>query len=139
MRLALISAAAILAMFGSACSIEHAPLVATDVTIRQPMPGMQMTAGYLTLTNNTTQAIKITQVTSPQFGSVEMHESVIEDGMARMYPLGELTVLAGKAVQFEPGGKHLMLMRPVGEFETVTLDFYANKTIVLTVNVALSD
>jgi copper(I)-binding protein len=91
------------------------------------------------LTNNTTQAIKITQVSSPQFDSVEMHESVVEDGMARMYALGDLTILAGRTVQFEPGAKHLMLMRPVGEFETVTLEFHADKAIVLTLNVALSD
>jgi copper(I)-binding protein len=139
MRLTRFTAVAILAMFISACSIERVPLVATDVSIKQPMPGMQMTAGYLTLSNNTTQAIKITQVSSPQFDSVEMHESVVEDGMARMYPLGDLTILAGKTVQFEPGGKHLMLMRPVGEFETVTLEFHAGKAIVLTLNVALSD
>lgn len=139
MRLTRLTAVAILAMFVVACSTERAPLVATNVSIKQPMPGMQMTAGYLTLTNNTTQAINISQVTSPQFGSVEMHESVIEDGMARMYPLGELTVLAGKAVIFEPGGKHLMLMRPIGEFETVTLEFHADESIVLTVSVALSD
>ena len=136
MRLTLVSAVAILV---TACSIESAPLVATDVMIKQPMPGMQMTAGYLTLTNNTTQAIRITQVTSPQFDSVEMHESVVEDGMARMYPLGDLTILAGKAVNFEPGGKHLMLTRPVGEFEAVTLEFRAGKAIVLTLNIALSD
>jgi copper(I)-binding protein len=136
MRLTLVTAVAILV---AACSIERVPLVATDVSIKQPMPGMQMTAGYLTLTNNTTQAIKISQVTSAQFGSVEMHESVVEDGMARMYPLGELMILAGKAIVFEPGGKHLMLMRPVGEFEAVTLEFRAGKAIVLTLNVALSD
>ena len=136
MRRVLVIAVAILV---TACSIESVPLVATDVTIKQPMPGMQMTAGYLTLTNNTTQAIKITQVTSLQFESVEMHESVVEDGMARMYPLGDLTILAGKAAIFEPGGKHLMLMRPVGKFEAVTLDFHAGKAIVLTLNVALSD
>ena len=98
-----------------------------------------MAAGYLTLSNNASQPIVITQVASPQFESVEMHESVIEDGMARMYPLGDLTVLAKSSVVFQPGGKHLMLMRPIGEFDTVSLDFYAGKAVVLTVNVALSD
>ena len=129
----------LLSILGTACTLEQAPLVATDVSIKEPLPGMQMTAGYLSLTNNTSQLITIARVTSPQFGSVEMHESVVEDGIARMYPLGELTILAGKTVQFEPGGKHLMLMRPVGEFQSVTLEFHANKTVLLTVNVALSD
>jgi copper(I)-binding protein len=100
---------------------------------------MQMSAGYLTFTNNSAQSITLTHVTSPQFGAVEMHESVVEDGMARMYPLGDLTILAGTTVQFEPGGKHLMLMRPVGEFESVTLEFHADNAVILTLNVALSD
>ena len=136
MRSTLLSAVAILL---TACSTERAPLVATDVIVKRPMPGMQMTAGYLTFTNNSTQAITLTHVASPQFGAVEMHESVVEDGMARMYPLGDLTILAGTSVEFEPGGKHLMLMRPVDEFESVTLEFYADNTVILTLNVALSD
>lgn len=129
----------ILALLGCACSQETAPLVASDVVVKKPMPGMSMTAGYLTLSNNASQPIVITHVVSPQFESVEMHESVVEDGMARMYALGDLTVLAKSSVVFEPGGKHLMLMRPVGEFDTVSLDFFADKAVVLTVNVTLSD
>jgi copper(I)-binding protein len=131
--------ALLLALLGCACSQESAPLVATDVVVSKPKPGMSMTAGYLTLSNNASQPIVITQVASPQFESVELHESVIEDGVARMYPLGDVTILAKSSVVFQPGGKHLMLMRPVGEFDTVSLDFYAGEAVVLTVNVALSD
>jgi len=90
----------ILALLGCACSQESAPLVASDVVMSRPMPGMSMTAGYLTLSNNASQPIIITQVASPQFESVEMHESVIEDGMARMYPLGDLR--AGEVVRRVP-------------------------------------
>ena len=129
----------ILALLGCACSQSAAPLVASDVVISKPIPGMNMTAGYLTLSNNASQKVIITQVTSPQFESVEMHESVIEDGMARMYPLGDMAILAKSSVVFQPGGKHLMLMRPIGEFDTISLDFYAGKAVVLTVNVPLSD
>jgi len=131
--------ALLLALLGCACTQESAPLVATDVVVSKPKPGMSMTAGYLTLSNNALQPIVITQVASPQFESVELHESVIEDGVARMYPLGDVTILAKSSVVFQPGGKHLMLMRPVGEFDTVSLDFYAGEAVVLTVNVALSD
>jgi len=129
----------ILALLACACFQESAPLVASDVVVTKPMPGMNMTAGYLTLRNNSPQPIIISHVVSPQFESVEMHESVVEDGMARMYALGEMTVLAGSSVVFQPGGKHLMLMRPIGEFDTVTLDFFAGEAVVLTINVTLSD
>jgi copper(I)-binding protein len=134
-----ISSLLLLVMLVSACSNDTAPLVATDIVVSKPIPGMSMAAGYLTLSNNTTQQITITEVTSPQFDSVLMHESVLEDGMARMYELGDLTILAGQSVRFEPGGKHLMLMQPVGEFETVTLEFRVGKVVMLTVNVALSN
>jgi copper(I)-binding protein len=123
----------------AACSVEHVPLVASDVLITKPLPGTQMTAGYFTLSNNTTQEIKITHVTSPEFESVEMHESVLEDGIVRMYALADLTILAGETVRFEPGGKHLMLMRPIGENDFVMLEFRAGKAIVLTVNAALTE
>jgi copper(I)-binding protein len=129
----------ILALLGCACFQESAPLVASDVVVSKPKPGMNMAAGYLTLSNNTSQAIIITRVESAQFESVEMHESVIEDGMARMYALDDITVLAKSSVVFQPGGKHLMLMRPVGEFDTVTLDFFAGNAVVLSVDVTLSD
>lgn len=123
----------------SACLAERAPLVATDIVVPKPRPGTQMTAGYLTLRNNTTQAITITQVSSPEFESVEMHESVLEDGVARMRPLRDLTIRAGQSVQLEPGGKHLMLIRPVGEIEATTLEFHNNEAVMLTVNVTLTD
>lgn len=130
--------AGLIVMLLAACSADRAPLVATDVVIAKPRPGMQMTAGYLTLSNNSRQAITITRVTSGEFESVELHESVIEDDVARMYPLGDLTVPAGQSVVFEPGGKHLMLMRPTGDNDSVVLEFYAGDSVVLTVDVALT-
>ena len=123
----------------ASCSYEQVPVVASDVNISKPMPGISMTAGYLTLTNNTSQAITITHITSPQFASVEMHETVLEDGMVHMYPLSGLTMLPSTTVKFEPGGKHLMLEDPIGDVDTMVLDFHAGKAIVLTVNVALAD
>ena len=58
------------------------------------MPGTRMGAGYLTLTNNTEDPITITKVTSPQYDAVEMHESVVENGIAKMRPLDSVTVPA---------------------------------------------
>lgn len=115
-----------------ACATDEAPLVATDVVIKAPIPGMSMSAGYLTLHNNTDAAITITKVSSPQFGSVEMHETRIEDDVSRMVALGEVTIAADSAVSFEPGGKHLMLMRPAADLDAVTLDFYAGDDVILT-------
>lgn len=122
-----------------ACAPEPAPLAAGDVVVSRPIPGTGVAAAYLTLSNNTAQPIAITRVESPDFESVEMHESVLEQGIARMYPIGELTILSHTTVAFERGGRHLMLMRPIGDPDLVTLEFFAGKALVLTVSVALTD
>ena len=117
-----------------ACTADEAPLVATEVIINAPVPGRSMSAGYLTLRNNAGTPITITRVTSPQFGSVEMHETRIEDDVSRMVALDEVTIPAGSSVSFQPGGKHLMLMRPVDALDAVTLEFYAGDDVVLTLS-----
>lgn len=118
----------------TACTTEYeAPLVATDVVVYQSVPGNPMRAGYLVLTNNTDATITIDRVTSPQFGMVEMHESLLENGIAKMQALPALAVPPFDTVRFEKGGKHLMLMRPIDVFDSVTLNFYSNDTLLLSV------
>lgn len=125
---------ALLVLCAAACSDDAAPLVASDIVIRPPLPGMEMAAGYLSLHNTGRQPVTITGVTSAQFGRVEMHETVIEDGVARMVELGALTLLPGSTIDFSPGGKHLMLMQPLSELDSVTLNFHAGDAVVLTVS-----
>jgi hypothetical protein len=127
------------AVLATACSDTGAPLVATDISIAKPKPGTRMTAGYLTLTNNTSDQITITEVTSPEFHAVQMHESVIADGIVRMRALDEVTIPPGDSVDFEPGARHLMLIQPTGETDNVTLKFIAGEAVVLTINATLTD
>ena len=108
----------------AACSGDpQPPLVASDVEITRPMPGMTMSAGYLSLTNHSDAPIRITRVTSAQFESVQLHETTIEDGVARMRSMPVLEIPAGETVTLQRGGKHLMLMRPTGSSATVSLSF----------------
>ncbi len=122
MRIAIVIAALCLA----ACGAPQAPVVASDVEITPPLPGRPMSAGYLVLTNNTDADVRITRVASPQFGVVEIHETTIEDGIARMRELDELLVPARGSVTLERGGKHLMLMRPEGIGDSVLLQFFSD-------------
>ena len=116
-----------------ACSQTQAPLSASDVVVTQSVPGMPMSAGYFKLTNNSGQAISISHVTSPQFASVQMHETIIKDEVARMVALETLVLQPGETVSFEPGGKHPMLMRPVDDIDSVTLEFFAGESLLLSV------
>lgn len=122
-----------LLMFAACSGDPQPPLVASDVVVTQPMPGMMMSAGYLSLTNNSDETIRITRVTSPQFESVQLHESTIEDGIARMRSMPALEIPAGETVTLQRGGKHLMLMRPTGSSETVSLSFLDGDSPILNV------
>lgn len=122
----------------SGCGAEpRPPLEAGDVVVTRPMPGTQMSAAYLSLTNNTDTTIRISNVTSPQYGSVQLHESVVEDGIARMRPIAVLLVPAGETATLARGGKHLMLMRPKGPAETVSLQFLDGNELILSVDAAI--
>jgi copper(I)-binding protein len=115
----------------AACGKAHAPLVADNVEITRPMPGRHMSAGYLVLANNTDEPIHITSVASPQFDAVEIHETTLEDGVARMRRLDELVVPAQQSVRLERGGKHLMLMRARDLGDSVSLQLLSDGTPVL--------
>ena len=70
-------------------------------------------------------------VTSPQFGAVEIHETKIEDGIARMRELDALVVPARGSVTLERGGKHLMLMKGKDAGDSVTLQLFSEDAPVL--------
>lgn len=116
-------------------AVPAAPLVASGIEIARPTPDSKMAAGYLALRNNSKETITITAVTSPNYASVEMHETIIEDGVSRMRPVDAITIPPGRVFYFKRGGKHLMLMQPVGESTSVTLEFRAGDEVALSVTV----
>jgi len=97
-----------------------------------------MSAGYFALTNNTDDVITVSSVVSPEFESVEIHESLLENGVAKMRRIPELSIPARSTVTFEPGGKHLMLKRPVGNAAQVSLNFLSGDTLLLGIQAPIS-
>jgi periplasmic copper chaperone A len=87
-------------------------LVVEQAWIRGAPPGAMMLAGYATLYNEGDAPLTLTGADSADFGSVSMHESVVENGVESMRPLGRLDIAPGARVKFSPGGRHFMLMRP---------------------------
>ena len=91
-------------------------------------------ASHVGMNNNEANApIRITRVASAQFEAVELHESVIQDGVARMREIAQLDIPAGASVTLERGGKHLMLMRPSGDSDDVSLSFYDGDELLLSI------
>ena len=109
----------------------------------RPTPaGLAMGVAYLSITNNGAEPEVLTGASSPAAASVQIHETTISEGMARMRPLTEVTIAPGATVKIEPGGIHLMLvdlhapLQP-GKSVPLTLEFrHAGK---LTVQLSVED
>jgi periplasmic copper chaperone A len=84
-------------------------LVVGGAWIRQPPPGSDVAAVYLSLQNAGTQAVTLTGVECPLAAMVMMHETVAADGQSRMRALTAVTLAPGAALAFTPGGRHIML------------------------------
>lgn len=106
--------ALLFALFAGLCSLASAEeVLIKEAWVREGPPGMPMMAGFMILENNTAEDVVISSVSSPSFGSIEMHETVIENDVARMIAVEKLVVPAQGKTVLEPGGKHLMLFHPV--------------------------
>lgn len=88
-----------------------------DGWLRLPPMPMPMLAGFGKIENPCTVAVAVTAAHSPAFGSVELHQTTVVDGVSRMRPVPELRIPAGGSAELRPGGLHLMLMRPVSPLQ----------------------
>ncbi len=81
--------------------------------------GAKVGAGYLTVENRGA-ADRFLGAEAEVAGKVELHETVMADGVARMRPTEALVLAPAGKVELKPGGYHLMLMdlkRPLKEGE----------------------
>jgi len=76
-------------------------------------PTIAMNAGYFSLSNLTDKPIELVSVTSPAYGSIQIHRSQLLNGIASMKMLPTLTIQPHQQVQFESGGLHLMMRKPI--------------------------
>lgn len=81
-------------------------------TVRQPLPGRTVSAGYFTINNNSMQTVSLVAASSPWFEKVELHQHSYVDGMMRMEHVGSIVVGPNQTVHLQPGGLHLMLFKP---------------------------
>ncbi|HEY1900554.1 MAG TPA: copper chaperone PCu(A)C [Steroidobacteraceae bacterium] len=84
-------------------------LVVAGAWIRQPPPGSDVAAVYLSLQNAGTTAVKLTGVECPLASMAMMHETQESGGQSRMRALSALSLAPGASIAFTPGGRHIML------------------------------
>lgn len=94
-----------------ACARDCAPTLA-DGWLRLLPVAMPMTAGFGRIENRCPTPVTIVGASSPAFADVSLHETRVVDGVSRMRAVTELPVAANGEVVLQPGGLHLMLMRP---------------------------
>lgn len=104
----------------------------SDITIsnawvRAAPPNSPSLSAYLVIENGSAQTLTIHGASSPLFGNIMIHATVIEDGVASMDHLDELSVSAGDKLSFAPMGTHIMLMGGIRELKLndqipITLD-----------------
>ena len=80
--------------------------------IRAIPPGIKMTAGYGTISNDTADELVIDSFTSPFFRDVSLHRTEVVDGVNKMREVENLVIAPGESLELAPGGYHLMLMLP---------------------------
>ena len=113
-----------------------------DIQIQDPWvqaapPSAKVLAAYLEIKNNGKKQQALTGISSPAFGQIEIHRSVIHGNMAHMEHLKELAIPPNASVAMQPGGLHLMLMdakKPLnaGDQVPMTLIFGNGEKIAVT-------
>ena len=111
-----------------------------DAWISEAPPGTGVAAAYLEIFNGGETALVLTGASSPRFDRIEMHESVIREGMASMHRLEQVEVPPAGRVAFAPGGRHFMLFgKPplprAGEQVPLALHFADGTTLGLSIAV----
>lgn len=99
------------------------------VQIRATAPGMAVTGGYASITNNGEADDRLVGAAAGFAKKVEIHEMIHDNGVMKMRQRdGGIHIPAGETVMLKPGGLHLMLMglgetMAPGEMREVTLEF----------------
>ena len=127
----------ILAILLTGCdSLISNGITFNDLTVYAPRAVSRVTAGFTNIINKSADAVTITSISSPQFNSVEIHETAIINGVARMVKIEALTIPEHQSVALKPGGKHLMLIDPKkfiteGEEINLIIELSRNETVTL--------
>jgi periplasmic copper chaperone A len=85
-------------------------IVVSDAWARPTAAGMPMGVAYFLVRNDGATPDAIVSASTPAAAHVEIHQTTLSDGMARMRPLQEIAVPARGKVAVSPGGIHLMLV-----------------------------
>ncbi|TQV81459.1 copper chaperone PCu(A)C [Aliikangiella coralliicola] len=102
----------ILLMFGTAQLLagNHESIEISDVVMPK-VPSVSPTAAiYLTITNTGKSKVALLDASTNVAHHTMIHQSKVENGVAKMKHVDKLEIESGKSLKFVPGGYHIMLM-----------------------------
>ncbi len=67
------------------------------------------TAIYLTINNTSPTTIQLTGASTAVSDTIEIHQSLLENGIMRMRPAEMVNIAPQSTLAFQPGGHHLMV------------------------------
>jgi periplasmic copper chaperone A len=102
-----------LLLFGVSQAMAH-EYTAGGITVAHPWAratpgGAKVGGAYLEIKAAAGTSDRLVAVKTPAAGAAELHNHIMEKGIARMRRVEAIVVPAGKSVVLEPGGYHLML------------------------------
>jgi hypothetical protein len=115
-------------------------LVIEDAWIAEAPPVSKVMVAYMRFNNAGTKAIEIIRAESDLYSSIEFHETIHENAMARMIRHDTLNIPANSKLELMPGGPHMMLFNPkkrlaAGDTVNIKLTTKNNKIKTVTVPV----
>jgi hypothetical protein len=96
-------------------------LVFSKAWVKAPMPGMQMTAGFVEIENKSDEDARLVAVKTNISKISELHTMMMVDNVMQMRQVKDGWVIpAGETLRLAPGGNHAMLMGVSGDLKGQT-------------------
>lgn len=119
---------------------EKNGMAVTDAWSRARPANAAVGGAFMTIHNMESEADSLVAASSPIADRVEVHNSVMKDGVMSMMHMEKLLIPSGEMIALKPGGFHIMLMglkKPLakGTEFPVTLKFARAGEITVTVQV----
>jgi len=124
----IISLLCVASLLLAACAPAAGGIIIKAPVARASPTGAETGGAFVTITNNTREADRLLSASSPAAQTVELHETVDDNGVMKMEPRPDgWEIPAGGTLELKPGGKHIMLIG-------LTAPLEAGKKIQITLN-----
>lgn len=100
---------ALIALVSVSATLQAAVAV-RDGYVRAPIPGQNMAAAFMVISNDGDKPMQLVAVKSDVAAQLELHGHTHDNGIMRMRRVDSVAVPARGEVALAPGGLHLMLI-----------------------------